>query len=157
MSSSFRALSRFSSSQITSQYVSRPPPPSSVSQFSRVGRNLAKSGRVLIDLANVVDDMHISETSLVLGNDGAGSSDRDKQSGNWPRASTNWPKLERTSKEPGPNGIDGEGHHIRNSFALALTAIEKTMIEEALPENEAVPEASSTKILIACLVSLVVS
>ena len=137
--------------------MSRPPPPSSVSQFSRVGRNLAKSGRILIDLANVVDDMHISETSLVLGNDGAGSSDRDKQSGNWPRASTNWPKLERTSKEPGANGIDGEGHQIRNSFALALTAIEKTMIEEALPENEAVPEASSTKILIACLVSLVVS
>ena len=62
MSSSFRALSRFSSSQITSQYVSRPPPPSSVSQFSRVGRNLAKSGRVLHDLAHVDEDNLVSES-----------------------------------------------------------------------------------------------
>ena len=83
MSSSFRALSRFSSSRITSQYVSRPPPPSSVSQFSRVGRNLAKSGRALHDLANVDEDNQASESSNRLqGRSGlAGAADGRNQSG----------------------------------------------------------------------------
>ena len=46
---------------------------------------------------------------------------------------------------------------MRNSLEVALTAIEENPIEEALSQDEAVPEATSTKILIACLVSLVVS
>ena len=62
MSSSFRALSRYSVSKITSQYMSRPPPPSSVSQFSKVGRNLAKSGGRLLDQAKVSDG--VGQSSL---------------------------------------------------------------------------------------------
>jgi hypothetical protein len=53
---------------------------------------------------------------------------------------------------------------MRNScLERELTAIEEESsigeapIEEALSQDEAVPEATSTKILIACLVSLVVS
>jgi hypothetical protein len=46
---------------------------------------------------------------------------------------------------------------MRNSLELALTDIEEKAREEAYSEDEAVPEATSTKILIACLVSLVVS
>jgi hypothetical protein len=53
---------------------------------------------------------------------------------------------------------------MRNSYLeLALNAIEEESsiaeapIEEPLSQDEAVPEATSTKILIACLVSLVVS
>jgi hypothetical protein len=47
---------------------------------------------------------------------------------------------------------------MRNSLEVALTAIEEKPIEdEALSQDEAVPESTSTTILIACLVSLVVS
>ena len=46
---------------------------------------------------------------------------------------------------------------MRNSLELALADIEEKPTEEAYSEDEAVPEATSTKILIACLVSLVVS
>jgi len=56
-----------------------------------VGRNLAKSGRVLHDVAEVRDGMQISERPLLLRSEEAGAADGGRQSRNWPRISTNRP------------------------------------------------------------------
>jgi hypothetical protein len=67
--------------------MSRPPPPSSVSQFSRVGRNLAKSGRILDD-AKVFEDGKMSDRQL---SEVAGAGGGLMRSGSWLRTSKNWP------------------------------------------------------------------
>ena len=114
-----------------------------------MGRNLAKSGRVLHDLAHVDEDNQVSESINTRRGQSVqpGAADGRNQSGLWPRESTNRRNPERTSKGPGAVGIGGEGQKMRQSLVQALSFIEEATIEEdpteeGLSEDEAVPEGT---------------
>ena len=92
--------------------MSRPPPPSSVSQFSKVGRNLAKSGgRLLVDQAKVSD----------AGGQSSHEKDHEPNASDGGKSSGNWPKMGRASKGEGSERVEDEGQKMRNSLELELT------------------------------------
>jgi hypothetical protein len=100
--------------------MSRPPPPSSVSHFSKVGRNLAKSGgRLLVDQAKVSDGGGQSSLQEHQPN----ASDGSKSSGNWP-------KMDRASKGAGSEKVEEEGQKMRNSLELELTKYYEKQTEQ---------------------------
>ena len=145
MSAYFRIAQRYNLSKIASQYMSRPPPPSSVSQFSKVDREVLQSRASARfggeDPANDKGGTGLIEKHIQVMKSRTGNA-------------ISWPIKRLQTAE---NQKVEEDTPLRNSLFKEIREFE--VLEEGglYSPDEAVPASTQRNILIACMFSLFVS